>query len=421
MNKRLLPLLSLLGLFSVLLSCGTARKAVTIEPSRMDVVRSHLESPDPVVLLNDLRTCPEYAATIEPGLYSISYQRYSYPELVRFAELAEQDVRASMFFDSLVVDRQAYTLDYLAREGDLDRVAAFYRGNSKQMPFLYPAMKEAYFSSVESMDYSGLKSLYFAFRGTDLEELVSPRYSSVRGDLLSRIKKELNPFFAKEQAMLDEIEAGMRKDCEKYIQRGVRTVMTNMAEKVNRGLLDKLTEWKGMDSYTIEQYADMLISQNLSGEYIRGLVEDRLSSYVQSSSKMRFEYLKNYLPDATLCQDYYLAGKLGGSTGFSMAADASGAQRISNSKFLSGALSVASTLLTFLPGGGLAKWIGAASFLDDLTGQARLEAQIAQMSKDLYTTVARSVDEYLNTQVTRANAAREASKQYIIKVFDEDF
>ena len=421
MKKRLLPFLSLLWLCSVLFSCGTSRKVVTVEPSNMDVVRSHLQSPNPAVLLNDLKSFPEYAMTIEPCLYGISYQQFGYPDLERFAQQAKSDVRASLFFDSLLVDRQASTLAYLSQQVDLEKVADYYRKNGKEMPFLKPAMKASYFSSVESMDYTGLKSLYFAFRGTDLEPLVFPRYSSVRKDLLSKIMQELNPYFAKEQTMLKEIDAGLRKDCQKYIEDGVRTVMVNMSEKVDRGFWDKMSEWKAMDSYSIEQYADKLIAENISGEYIRGLVEERLSNYVQSTTRMRFEYLMNYRPDVSQCQDYFMAGRMGLNTDFSMVADASGAERISNAKFVSGALSVASTVLGFFSGHWFVKLLNGASFLDDLTGQSRMEAQISQMSNELYTTVARSVDDYLNSQIKWADDAREASKQYIIKTLNEDF
>ena len=421
MNKPLFSFFNLLVVCLGIVSCGTARKVVSVEPSKVNVVRSHLAVSDPMVLLNDLIQYPEYAETIEPYLYERSYRPFTYADLERFSQSAKNDVRASMFFDSLLVDRQASILASLAEEKDVVRVADFYKKNSREMPFLKSVLKDTYFSQVETMDYTGLKSLYFAFRGTDLEELVSPRYSAVRSDLLSRIMLELNPFFDKEQALLNRIDADLRKDCERYIEKGVRTVAVNLSERVDRSLFKRVFKRIDIDNYSVEEYADKLVAENIDQKYIRGLVEARLSSYIQSSTKMRMEYLKNYLDDASSCPDYYMAGGLGSGTGFNMVADASDARRIGNAKFFSEATSVVSTILDFTPVGWIGHVISGVSLYNDLTEGSKTAAMMDQLASSLYKTVATSVNDYLNSQISRVDEARETSRQNIIKMFNEDF
>lgn len=409
-----------LALLMLVASCGASRKVADQPPTPFDIIASHLASPSPDQLLADMASYPEYAYLIEPSLYHISYDDYAYKDIQRFSKAADDDFRASVFFDSLLVSRQEKVLTLLSETDELDRVGEYYRENGNDMDFLRPILKESYFSEVDSLDYSSLKSLFFAFKDTDLERLVRPRYQEARGDLLAAIMDELNPYFETEKELLADIDASLREDFEDYIEQGVIKVAEDLSERAERGLFKRFFKRKEIDDYSISEYAEMLIAENLRKEYFREQIDLRITDYIQQTTMVRWEYLRHYRDDAYDCPDYYIAGELGDDIDFEMAADGSEATRIQNFKLFHEATTVVSTALIFVPAGWVGLLIDGVDLYNGFTEDSKVGKMMDNLTSSLYTTVTSSVDEYLKDLIYKVDYAREESKQYIIRRLYED-
>lgn len=421
-NRTTLFLTGYLVLLILVASCGTPRKATDIAPTPLDIIRIHLDNPSPDQLLSDLVSYPEYAYLIEPSLYQhVSYNNYAYKDIQRFSKAAGDDFRASIFFDSLMVSRQETILTMLSEIDDLDKIGDYYRENGSDMDFLRQALKESYFSEVDSLDYSSLKALFFSFKDTDLETLVRPRYLEVRSELLAEIMDELRSYFETEKELLADIDALLREDFEDYIEQGVIKVAEDLSERAERGLLKRFFKRKEIDNYSISEYAEMLIAENLNKEYFREQIDLRITDYIQQTTIVRWEYLRHYRDDAHECPHYYIAGELGNNINFEMNVDGSEATRIQNLKLFHEATSVVSTALIFVPIGWVGLLIDGMDFYNGFTEGSKVDKMMDNLTSSLYTTVASSVDEYLKNLIYKVDYAREESKQYIIQRFYEDF
>lgn len=413
----------LLLLFSGILvvGCGTARKAEsTVLPTSEDIVSEHLTLKDPITLLDDLEKYPEFKEGIERVLYDrIDYDNYDFKELQGISRVAQDDFTAAVFFDSLLVVRQEKVLSMLSEE-DLEKVGAFYKNNSSQYDFLHDALKEAYFADIDNLDYYGLKSLHMAFKDTDLDKLVYPRYSSVRNDLVKGIMDELNPFFDTEEEILDAIDEAIRTDLQEYIENGVVGVVSDLSEKVDRGIFKRTFKRQDMDNYSVTEYAKKLVAKYIDEEYISDLIYTRVGGFIQASTDARFEYLSNYCDDAAENGLYYIGGDVG-TDSMDLMVENSKAQEIQNLKAFNDATTVTSLALIFTPVGWVGVLVDALDFYNGMTESSKINTMMDQMSESLYVGYSDQVDKYLTGLYNQVNKAREDSKNYITRYFYEVF
>ena len=164
---------------ALLISCGVSKD--------LKMIQSYQDNKDVESLIRSISDLPNYRSTVEYTLFNdVDYDTYSYGSLKKFSELANSDVEISIFFDSLLVDRQTRTIDSLSTLG-IEAVADFYREKGREHDYLHVIMKDSYFSDVESMDYQSMKVLNNAFAGTDLYPLVNKPYNARRDSLLADI------------------------------------------------------------------------------------------------------------------------------------------------------------------------------------------------------------------------------------------
>ncbi len=420
MKKSLVFFVLLSGLFAV--GCGTLQKVeAVVSPTHEQIVSDHLTLRDPAALLDDLEKYPEFKDRIESTLYGrIDYQKYDYRQLKEFSLIAQEDFSASVFFDSLLVDRQEAVLSSLAEEEDLDAIGAFYRENSGQYDFLRDALKEAYFVGVDSLEYFGLKSLHTAFLNTDLDKLVYPRYSSVRGEIVKGIMEELNPYFAAEKEYLESVDDTIRQDLETYIENGVISVIADLSEKLDRGLFKRTFKRVDMDNYSITEYAERLVAKYIDNDFITRLICDSLDDYIQASTITRYDYLNNYCQDASDNTNYYINGEMG-SKSVEIVVDNSKARDIQDLKTFNDATTVTSLALMFTPVGWVGILVDALDFYNGFTESSKINTMLDQLSESLYVSYTEQVNNYLSKLYTRVDKARKDSQDYIIRYFYEVF
>ena len=412
----------MLSLGLLVVGCGTMRKAEqVIPPTPEQIVSEHLSQRDPIDLLDDLDKYPEFKDRIENTLFRrINYEDYDYKELKEFSRLAQDDFDASVFFDSLLVDRQESVLSMLSDEDDIFKVGIFYRNNSQQYDFLHDELKEAYFEDVDNLDYYGLKHLHMAFVNTDLDKLVYPRYSSVRDEIVTGIMDELNPYFAEEKEMLDEIDGEIRSNLESYIENGVVSVVSELSEKVDRGFIKRTFRRKDMDNYSVTEYAEKLIRDYLDQGYISDVINNGMTNFIKASTLTRMDYLENYCGDASDNSQYYISGEYGPDA-LDMVADKSKAKDIQNLKTFNNVTTVVSLAMVFTPVGWAGLLIDALDMYNGLTESSKIKTMMDQLSEALYVSCTEQVDKYMSDLYTDIDNAREESKKYIIRYFNEVF
>lgn len=189
-------------------SCGVTKELRTIQ--------AYQETSDVKALLRSISEHPKYRSSIEYSLFNdIDYTPYSYGTLKEFSELAGMDIEASLFFDSLLVDRQTRTIDSLSVLSIED---------------------------VADMDYQSRKLLNNAFSGTDLYPLINGPYTELRDSLLAEIFSVWDSYFRAEESMLDDIEEVVREECQEYIESGLATIMEELFINVKRYARTNLTK-----------------------------------------------------------------------------------------------------------------------------------------------------------------------------------
>ena len=401
-------------------SCGAA-KVVVNEPTSFEIVSSHLESGDPKVLLGDLAEYPEHTDLIENQLYhGIVYHNFTYNQIKELAELAQEDFRASVYFDSLLVAREEGTLKYLQPKS-INEVGAFYRANGQTMDFLRDNLKEAYFDNIAGLDYYGLKTLHSAFLDTDLDSIVLPTYLDTRKRLLAAILSELEPYFMEEEESLDNIDTAIRSELEDYIEEGVVSVAAGLSEKLDRGILKRVFKRRDIDNYSITEYTERLVGQYIDGRYISDYIIQGFSDYVTTSTEIRGESLSNYLDNAKTCQAYYIPEIRNANNSFLLTADKSQASRIQSLKTFNDATAVTSVTLAFTPVGWVSLAVDALDFYNGFTEESKVQTMLDRLTESLYASISDSIDAYMKELYSNINHAREESKDFIIKQLNENF
>lgn len=213
-----------------------------------------------MLLIEALEQYPLYRGYTESFLYDKDYSKVEYGRLKQYATAAQNDAEATIFFDSLLLNKQTITIDSLSNLS-IAEVGEFYKENSSEHDYLKTILRDAYFSDVQSLDYRNRKTLYNAFKDTDLSSDIVQPYHELRDSLLSEIKGVLIPYFNSEREMLTQIEEVVRYESQKYIDDGIEKIITAANEKNDRGLFKKIFKREAMDSFSFKEYVNDVINK----------------------------------------------------------------------------------------------------------------------------------------------------------------
>lgn len=396
-------------------SCGTARKA---QPTEADMILADYRSNDIASLILDLEKYPLSRNLTESLLYTKNYSGTPYSELKEYAILSDFDFKASAFFDSLKFERQEKVIDSLSNL-NLQQIGNFYRQNYREHDYLRAALMPL-FANVDFLDYTSLKSLNSAFMSTNLQECVSPRYTALRDSLIYEINQKVDEYFDVECSILEDIKLAVRSVCEDYIENGVVKIVSSLAEKNDRGLFKRLFKRINIDSYSFEEYADILIKDNLDPSYIKKVTRERLTEWIDNSSRYREEMLRSYfghLPDASPLQRRQVI-----STPFVWTIGRQDINTITDIKMTGTALTVGSLALGFIPGiGALAVAADVADFAYGMSQDTKISNAMNQLAKTLYEDSTDSVEKYLDSVFNTVKSEVTHSKIATKRIFHEEF
>lgn len=408
----LLLILSLM----IISSCGNLKH---VSYSGMDVIRMHYYRGDVCALINDLYEYPFYREDIEKYLYKkLNYKNEPYRNLKQYVVSSEDDFNAFLFFDSLRVAREKYCIDSLSRL-TVQEVGEFYRSNETEHTYLYEELKNAYFTNIDTLDYSSLKLLYQSFRGTNLEKLVQCRYSELRDSLLSIIMTNLNGYFKEETTMLYDIESSVRDYAERYIQNGITEILSSLIEKNDRGFFQKVFKSKEMDSYTFEEYAEQLINEHLNMNSVISVTNDKLNKYIYTCSNFRDNLYKGYFTD-TSCRVRLDYETLNVSLNWNKERD--GMDEMDNIKATANAITASSIVLAFIPGlNVIAAAADMVDFIYSINQGTREEKAMKNLVSALYIDSVECVGKYLDAIFSNVSQNRSFTEKEIKKAFYENF
>ena len=281
-------------------------------------------------------------------------------------------------------------------------------------------MKSAYFTNIDTLDYSSLKLLYQSFRGTNLEKLVQCRYNELRDSLLSIIMSNLNGYFHEETTMLYDIESSVRDYAERYIQNGITEILSSLIEKNDRGFFQKVFKAEEMDSYTFEEYAEQLINEHLNMEPVISVTNDKLHKYISTCSNFRNNLYKGYFTD-TSCRVRLDYETLNVSLNWNKERD--GMDEMDKIKATANAITASSIVLAFIPGLNVVAAAAAdiVDFIYSLNQGTREDEAMKNLISALYIDSVECVGEYLDTIFSNVSQNRSFTEKEIKKVFYENF
>lgn len=408
-------LISLFISFSILPSCGISKK-VDIDPYRL--IQEDYNNGNIVALIQDLSIYPFHRDHIESLLFNHIYDYTSYNDLKEFYNMSKSDFRVCEFFDSLLIDRQILTLDSLSYLS-LDQIGDFYYRKSKEHDYLKQNLGEIYFSNIDTLEYINLRALNKAFGSTDLKDLYYDRYTSLRDSLLEESMEVLDKYLKVEGQLIDDIEATLRKECRLYIEDGVTQIIESLMTKNNRGILKKIFKRETIDNYSFEEYAEILINQNLSPNTVQKIVISKLSQLVSVSADYRQELYETYFLDIKF-DDLFINSdfrdkKCIWSIGRQDVDD------ISSIQFTGKALTVGSIALGFIPGiGALAIAADIADFAYGMTQDKQVDNAMLQLTQTLLDDSVKSVDIYLDEVFRAIRNSKTYSDDYAkLRLYEE--
>ena len=410
--NRLVVLLSIVSVTS----CGIHRAAQVDERA---IVNGHYEKRDVVGLINDLNLYPAYRDEAENALfYKIDYSQYRYDTIILFDKAAQDDFRAAAFFDSLKVDVESKALGVIANT-NIEGVGSYYKSHPDLRNFLRPYIRDTYFTSLDTLGYKTLKSLYTSFSGTDLSNIVYPNYKSSRDKLLEEITESLDKYFKSEEELLEDIEYSVRVAADSYVQEGTQAITQSLVEKNSRTLFQKIFKRNEQDRYSFTNYANMLINKHFKGSFVTNEVTLRLEDYIKSTTEYRFDICQQYLNKvddnlfiSNTLNSHPLAWRIGRSH----------IDTVQGIKDTGAALSVGSMALGLVPGIGAVAV--AADIIDlayGLSQDSQIDSAMEQLTNALYGDSLDSIEEYLQSVFGDIRRQRTESENNIRRRLYEEF
>ncbi len=396
-------------------SCGMGRKVTITEE---EIIFGNYKDGDVKSLINNLAEYPFYRNLVEDYLFTrTDYSKVSYSMLKEYMELSANDYKSYEFFDSLRIEREEEVLASLT-DLSISEVGDFYRNNAVEHSYLHDEIRNSYFSDIDSLDYTSLKLLYNSFDDTDLQNIVSPRYHSLRDSLLAEITPVMNVYFDQEKQMLDDIEYSLLAYSDDFFQGGVNVVITSLMEKNNRGIMKKIFRRERMDEYSFEEYALKLINDNLNPAAIVEAVNNNMDEYLSSISRYRSEICDKYLPDdisdvnSPIRYDATYSWELGQQD----------INRITDVKSTATALTVGSIALAFVPGAApLALLADVADFAYGMSQDDKIRFAMEDLTATLYNDSMKCATDYLTEIMTQIRNQRDETETKILEAIYENF
>ena len=378
--KYIAQVISCVILCTIFFSCSSTRKITKIDD--LTLITTAYEQGDILFLIDALEKYPLQRGYTETYLYGYDFSAQSYGNIKRYATAAQNDANATIFFDSLLLNKQTITIDSLSNLS-IAEVGEFYKENSSEHDYLKTILRDAYFSDVQSLDYRNRKTLYNAFKDTDLSSDIAQPYHELRDSLLSEIKGVLIPYFNSEREMLTQIEEVVRYESQKYIDDGIEKIITAANEKNDRGLFKKIFKREAMDSFSFKEYVNDVINKTYDYTHIEKLTKDRISEYITSSNQLRAMMFNQYFSDDKNQNIYFPDSVLKNQLVWVIGRD--DVSEIQSIKNKGTALTVGSMVLGFVPGiGAIAIAADVADLAYGLTQDGQINQALTQMADTIY-------------------------------------
>ena len=415
--KYIAQVISCVILCTILFSCSSIRKITKVDD--LSLITNAYTQGDILFLINALEKYPLYRGYTESYLYSYDFSTKSYGHIKQYAEVAQNDVNATIFFDSLLLNKQTATIDSLSNLS-IAEVGEFYKENSREHDYLKTILRETYFTDVQSLDYRNRKTLYNAFRDTDLSSDIEQPYHELRDSLLSEIKGVLIAYFNSEREMLTQIEEVVRYESQKYVDAGIEKIISAANEKNDRGLFKKIFRRESMDNYSFKEYVNGVINETYDYTHIEKLTKDRLSEYITSSNQLRAMMFNQYFPDDKNRNIYFPDSVLKNQLVWVIGRD--DVSEIQSIKNKGTALTVGSMALGLVPGiGAIAIAADVADLAYGLTQDGQINQALTQMADTIYSDSSRCIDDYLTGIFKSLTESQKETENNIIKIFNDEF
>ena len=415
--KYIAQVISCVILCTILFSCSSIRKITKVDD--LSLITNAYTQGDILFLINALEKYPLYRGYTESYLYSCDFSTKSYGHIKQYAEVAQNDVNATIFFDSLLLNKQTATIDSLSNLS-IAEVGEFYKENSREHDYLKTILRETYFTDVQSLDYRNRKTLYNAFKDTDLSSDIEQPYHELRDSLLSEIKGVLIAYFNSEREMLTQIEEVVRYESQKYVDAGIEKIISAANEKNDRGLFKKIFRRESMDNYSFKEYVNGVINETYDYTHIEKLTKDRLSEYITSSNQLRAMMFNQYFPDDKNRNIYFPDSVLKNQLVWVIGRD--DVSEIQSIKNKGTALTVGSIALGLVPGiGAIAIAADVADLAYGLTQDGQINQALRQMADTIYSDSSRCIDDYLTGIFKSLTKSQKETENNIIKIFDDEF
>lgn len=211
----------LLILFSFfMVSCGTPK-----------LLKEHLETDNINLLINDYHELkPKYRTMITQHIFGQhDFSKDSYGTLVNYRDKSN-DILLTESFDSVVSIREDQILEHLDNCGDVNSVAEYYKSHSDEQSFLDPVVSATLTQNIEDYGYIDVRTMYRAFKGTNICDSIYPYYQEKRATALPAAKAIVQDYCKNELKLL-----------EVYRQDG-RKKMPEIANQTYEVVIDKLLE-----------------------------------------------------------------------------------------------------------------------------------------------------------------------------------
>ena len=415
--KYIAQVISSIILCTILFSCSSTRKITKVDD--LSLITNAYTQGDILFLINALEKYPLYRGYTESYLYSYDFSTKSYGHIKQYAKVAQNDVNATIFFDSLLLNKQTITIDSLSNLS-IAEVGEFYKENSREHDYLKTILRETYFSDVQSLDYRNRKTLYNAFKDTDLSSDIEQPYHELRDSLLSEIKGVLIPYFNSEREMLTQIEEVVRYESQKYVDAGIEKIISAANEKNDRGLFKKIFQRESMDNYSFKEYVNGVINKTYDYTHIEKLTKDRLSEYITFSNQLRAMMFNQYFPDDKNQNIYFPDSVLKNQLVWVIGRD--DVSEIQSIKNKGTALTVGSMALGLIPGiGAIAIAADVADLAYGLTQDGQINQALTQMADTIYSDSSRCIDDYLTGIFKSLTESQKETENNIIKIFNDEF
>ena len=415
--KYIAQVISGIILCTILFSCSSTRKITKVDD--LSLITNAYTQGDILFLINALEKYPLYRGYTESYLYSYDFSTKSYGDIKQYAKVAQNDVNATIFFDSLLLNKQTITIDSLSNLS-IAEVGEFYKENSREHDYLKTILRETYFSDVQSLDYRNRKTLYNAFKDTDLSSDIEQPYHELRDSLLSEIKGVLIPYFNSEREMLTQIEEVVRYESQKYVDAGIEKIISAANEKNDRGLFKKIFQRESMDNYSFKEYVNGVINKTYDYTHIEKLTKDRLSEYITFSNQLRAMMFNQYFSDDKKRNIYIPNSVLENQLVWVIGRD--DVSEIQSIKNKGTALTVGSMALGLIPGiGAIAIAADVVDLAYGLTQDGQINQALTQMADTIYSDSSRCIDDYLTGIFKSLAESQKETENNIIKIFNDEF